>query len=82
MTGERPPLRQAFPKSPAGLLSGVLIMQKNCIRMQCVKIDYPRLLSLIEEIREKAELIYMIDHDKRKRYIYAQADTYDQTEQI
>ena len=50
--------------------------------MQCVKIDYPKLLSLIEEIREKAELIYMIDHDKRKRYIYAQADTYYETEQI
>ena len=45
-------------------------------------IDYPSLHSLIEEIRQKAELIYMIDHDKRKRHIYAQTDTYDQIEQI
>jgi len=32
MTGEILLLRQVFPKLPAGLLSGVLFMQKSCIR--------------------------------------------------
>lgn len=45
-------------------------------------IDYPSLQNLIEEIGQKAELIYIIDHGKRKRYIYDQTDTYDEIEQI
>ena len=45
-------------------------------------IDYPSLQSLTEEIRENAELLYMIDHNSRKRYIYDQTDTYDEIEQI
>ncbi|MBU4258920.1 MAG: CBS and ACT domain-containing protein [Proteobacteria bacterium] len=52
------------------------------VYIRIFNIDYPSLQSLIEEIRGQAELLYMIDHDKRKRYIYAQADTYDQAEQI
>lgn len=38
-------------------------------------IDRPSLQRLIEEIREKATLIYMIDHNRRKRYIYEPEDT-------
>ncbi|MBU4186330.1 MAG: CBS and ACT domain-containing protein [Proteobacteria bacterium] len=52
------------------------------VYIRIFNIDYPSLQSLIEEIRGQAELLYMIDHDKRKRHIYAQADTYDQAEQI
>ena len=52
------------------------------VYIRIFNIDYPSLQSLIAEIRGKAELLYMIDHDKRKRYIYAQGDTYDQAEQI
>ncbi len=52
------------------------------VYIRIFNIDYPSLQSLIEEIRKNAELIYIIDHDKRKRYIYAQADTYDEIEQI
>ena len=37
-------------------------------------IDYPSFESLIKEIRENAELIYIIDHNKRKRYIYDQTE--------
>lgn len=52
------------------------------VYIRIFNIDYPSLQSLIEEIRGKAELIYMIDYDKGKRYIYDQADTCDETEQI
>jgi hypothetical protein len=33
-------------------------------------VDRPSLESLIEEIREKASLLYLIDHIERKRIIY------------
>ena len=52
------------------------------VYVRIFNIDYPSLQILIEEIRGKAKLIYMIDYDKRKRYIYDQADTYDNIEQI
>ena len=38
-------------------------------------IDWPNLQRLLEEIREKATLIYMVDHNRRKRYIYESENT-------
>ncbi|MCK5283863.1 MAG: CBS domain-containing protein [Nanoarchaeota archaeon] len=45
------------------------------IYIRIFDIDRPSLQRLIEEIREKATLIYMIDHNRRKRYIYEPEDT-------
>lgn len=45
------------------------------IYIRIFDIDRPSLQRLIEEIREKATLIYMVDHNRRKRYIYETGDT-------
>ena len=47
----------------------------SMVYIRIFDIDQPSLQRLIEEIREKATIIYIVDHDIGKRYIYESEDT-------
>ena len=47
----------------------------SMVYIRIFDIDQPSLQRLIEEIREKATIIYIVDHDRGERYIYESEDT-------